>query len=140
MDYFYENLKAFSKVPVFEKEIEGTARGYYNREGNEIVIDKSLSQNDKAVVLIHEITHSLYDDFDYKENRDLSEVFVESVSFIVADYFGLDNSNYSFNYIIRWSKGEPKKVIELGNKIQKCSDDFIKNLENFNNSYLQLAA
>lgn len=101
---------------------------------------KRINCDDKASVLVHEITHSLYDDFDYSKDRDLSEVFVESVAYIVADYFGLDTSHCSFNYIIKWAKGETKTVLELGGKIQKCANEFIEKLENFEMQELQLAA
>ena len=131
MAYFYEKLKAFSKVPVVEKELLGGTQGYYSEEKNVIAIKDTLSQNDKASVLLHEIAHSLYDDFDYSKNRDLSEVFVESIAYIVAEHFGLDTSLCSFNYIIKWAKGEPKTVIDLGTKIQKCANEFIDSLEKF---------
>ena len=107
---------------------------------NLIAIKNTLSINDKASVLLHEIAHSLYDDFDYSKDRDLSEVFVESVAYIVADHFGLDTSHCSFNYIIKWAKGETKTVLELGGKIQKCANEFIEKLENFEMQELQLAA
>lgn len=140
MAYFYEKLKAFSKVPVIEKDLSGGTQGYFSENQNIIAIKNTLSQNDKAAVLLHEIAHSLYDDFDYKQDRDLSEVFVESIAYIVADHFGLDTSPCSFNYIIKWAKGEPKTVIDLGSKIQKCANEFIENLEHFEMQELQLAA
>ena len=131
MAYFYEKLKAFSNVPVFEEELSGSVKGFFSKNDNKIVIKKDLSQNDKAAVLLHEIAHSLYDDFDYSKDRDLSEVFVESVAYIVADHFGLDTSPCSFNYILKWAKGEPKTVIDLGTKIQKCANQYIEKLEKF---------
>lgn len=131
MAYFYEKLKAFSNVPVFEEELSGNVKGYYSKKDNKIVIKKDLSQNDKVAVLLHEIAHSLYDDFDYSKDRDLSEVFVESIAYIVADHFGLDTSPCSFNYILKWAKGEPKTVIDLGTKIQKCANQYIEKLEKF---------
>lgn len=138
--YFYDKLKKFSKIPVVEKELFGGTLGYYSEKENLIAIKNTLSINDKASVLLHEIAHSLYDDFDYSKDRDLSEVFVESVAYIVADHFGLDTSHCSFNYIIKWAKGETQTVIELGGKIQKCSNEFIEELENFEIQKLQLAA
>ena len=137
---FYDKLKEFSNVPVIEKELFGGTLGYYSEKEDLIAIKNTLSINDKASVLLHEITHSLYDDFDYSKDRDLSEVFVESVAYIVADHFGLDTSHCSFNYIIKWAKGETKTVLELGGKIQKCANEFIKKLENFEMQELQLAA
>lgn len=140
MANFYEILKKFSKVPVFEQSIKGSAKGYFSPKENKIVIRNTLSPNDKAAVLLHEISHSLYDDFDYSKDRDLSEVFVESITYIVAEHFGLDTSCCSFNYIIKWAKGEPQKVIDLGNKIQKCAKQFINELENFEMQEQELVA
>lgn len=137
---FYNKLKKFSNVPVIEKELFGGRLGYYSEKENLIAIKNTLSINDKASVLLHEIAHSLYDDFDYSKDRDLSEVFVESVAYIVADYFGLDTLHCSFNYIIKWAKGETKTVLELGGKIQKCANEFIEKLENFEMQELQIAA
>ena len=140
MSYFYEKLKSFSNFPITEEEILGGADGYYNPKGKNIVIKNTLSVDDKAAVLLHELAHALYDDFNYKTNRDLSEVFVESIAYIVADHFGLDTSPCSFNYILKWAKGEPKTVLELGSKIQTCANSFIKKLEDFEMQELQLAA
>ena len=138
--YFYDKLKEFSNVPVIEKELSGGTLGYYSEKENLIAIKNTLSINDKVAVLLHEIAHSLYDDFDYSKDRDLSEVFVESIAYIVADRFGLDTSHCSFNYIIKWAKGEPKTVIDLGGKIQKCANEFIEKLEKFEMQDIELAA
>jgi len=46
----------------------------------------------------------------------------------------------SFNYIIKWAYGEPKKVLELGKKIQTCANSFIDKLENFNIEELKQVA
>lgn len=140
MAYFYEKLKLFSKVPIIEKELSGGTQGYYSEKENIIAIKNTLSQNDKASVLLHEIAHSLYDDFDYKKDRNLSEVFVESIAYIVANHFGLDTSRCSFNYIIKWAHGDTKTVLDLGSKIQECANKFIKDLENFEIQDLELVA
>lgn len=140
MGNFYEKLKAFSKVPVREIDLFGGTKGYYSEKHNEIAIKRTMSIDDKTATLLHEITHSLYDDFDYKKDRDLSEVFVESVAYIVADHFGLDTSSCSFNYIAQWAEGEPKTVIDLGTKIQKYANEFIDKLENYNMEELEVAA
>ena len=140
MSEFYEKLISFSHIPVIEKELSGGVEGYYSEKKQEIVIKKNMSLDDKASVLLHELTHSLYDDFDYSKDRNLSEVFVESVAYIVADHLGLDTSLCSFNYIIKWAKGDPKTVLELGSKIQTCANLFIEKLEKFEVQELELAA
>lgn len=140
MSNFYEKLKSFSQFPVYEKDLEGSLKGYYAPTKKEIVLKKSLSIDDKTAVLLHELAHGLYDDFEYKTDRNLSEVFVESIAYIVADYFGLDTSLCSFNYITKWAKGDPKIVLDLGSKIQKCANQFIKNIEKFEMQEIKLAA
>lgn len=140
MAFFYEKLKNFSKVPVFEEILQGGLQGCYSKKFQKIVINQNLSLNDKAATLLHELAHCLYDDFDYKTNRDLSEVFVESIAYIVADHFGLDTSMCSFNYITQYANGDSKVVIDLGAKIQKCANQFIDSIEEFEMQELQLAA
>lgn len=140
MEELYKKLISFSHIPVIEKELTGGVKGYYSEKNQEIAIKNNMSLDDKAAVLLHELTHSLYDDFDYSKDRDLSEVFVESVAYIVADHFGLDTSLCSFNYILKWAKGDPKTVLELGSKIQICANSFIKKLEKFEMQELELAA
>ena len=70
----------------------------------------------------------------------MSEIFVESIAYIVANHFGLDTSMCSFSYIIKWAEGDPKLVIDLGTKIRKCANQFIKELENFEIQELELAS
>ena len=140
MGEFYEKLKNFSKVPVEEQTLIGSLLGYYSEKDQKIVIKKESALNDKAATLLHELAHAIYDDFDYKKDKDLSEIFVESIAYIVADHFGLDTSMCSFNYITQYANGDPKVVIDLGTKIQKCANEFINNLEKFEMQELQLAA
>ena len=140
MKEFFDFLKSFSPYPIIEEQLYGTTQGYWSLKNKHIVLKKDLSIDDKVATLLHELTHAFYDDFDYKENRNLSETFVESVAFIVADYFGLDTSMCSFNYITSWADEDIKVILELGDKIQKAANSFIKNLENeFSNKNIRIA-
>ena len=70
----------------------------------------------------------------------ISETFVESVAYIVADYFNLDTSICSFNYITSYVKDDIKILMELGDKIQKTANKFIKRLEDdINNRNIRIA-
>ena len=137
---FYKFLKTFSPYKIEEEDIFGTAKGYWIEKEQKIIIKKSLFIDDKVSVLLHELTHAFYDDFDYKEDRNLSETFVESVAYIVADYFDLDTSLCSFEYIASWVGEDTKIILELEKKKKKCANSFIKKLEEFyNNGNLQIA-
>lgn len=129
-DLFY-NLCAFSPFQIKENEGLGKVQGYWNPKEKYIVLNKMLSIDDKASTLLHELTHAFFDDFNYKSERNLSETFVESVAYIVADHFGLDTSNCSFRYILLWIDGDINILLELGEKIQKTANEFIKRLENY---------
>ena len=140
MGSFFDKLKQFSKFPIYEENLNGGLKGFYSPKNKTITIDKKLSVDAKIAVLLHELTHGIYDDFDYKTDKNLSETFVESVAYIVADYFGLDNSMCSFNYITKYAKGDSKVLIDLGTKIKKSASEFIKNIEEFEVNEEQIAA
>ena len=125
----YNILYQISPVDVFIEKIYNGSDGYYSKSSKKIVISSSLSLDDRTATLIHEITHALYDDFDYSKERNLSEMFVESVAYITADYFGLDTSKCSFPYITSWSEGDTKELIKLGNKIEETSNKLIDKIE-----------
>lgn len=122
----YKLLVDISPVPVVIEEINGIKKGYYSKKENKIVIKASLSQDDRTSVLLHELCHCLYDDFEYSKDRKKSEIFVESVAFLVADYFGFDTSLCSFGYITNWAKNDIKEFMNLANKIKEVADDFIE--------------
>ena len=125
----YHILERVSPVKIDIESTYNGSDGYYSEKEKRIVISSRVSQDDATTILLHEISHSLYDDFDYAKERDMSEMLVESIAFIVADYYGLDTSKSSFSYITKWSKGDSKKLLKLGTKIQEASDDLISKIE-----------
>lgn len=137
---FLQFLKFFSPYPIIEENLYGGTQGYWSPKYKQIVLKKELSIDDKVSVLLHELTHALYDDFNYKEDRNLSETFVESVAYIVADYFNLDTSMCSFNYITSWAEGNIETILQLGDKIQKTANQFIKQIEEYQKQNLKIIA
>lgn len=126
----YNTLLEISPVPIIIEEINSMKKGYYDKTNKKIVLKESLSQDDKTSVLIHELCHCLYDDFVYKTERNKSEIFVESVAFLVADYFGFDTSFCSFRYITSWAENNIKEFMSLSNKIKETADEFIELIKN----------
>lgn len=126
----YKTLIDVSPVPAIIEENTGAAKGYYSKKENRIVLNASLSQDDKTAVLLHELCHCLYDDFVYEKEKEKSEIFVESVAFLVADYFNFDTSLCSFGYITNWAKNDIKSFMGIANKIESAAKEFIKLIEN----------
>ena len=124
----YNTLVNISPVPVVLEDNIGSKKGYYDKK--KIVLNNNLSQDGKTAVLIHELCHCLYDNFDYKVDRDKSEIFVESVAFLVADYFNFDTSICSFGYITNWAKNDVKNFLKISNKIKETADKFIELIKN----------
>lgn len=123
---FYNKLISISPVEIIERTILGGTNGYYSKNENKIYLEESLPQDQKTKTLLHELTHCLYDDFDYGKDRDKSETFVESVAFLVADFFGFDTSLFSFGYITSWINNDINNFMKVSNKIKEDADKFIE--------------
>lgn len=136
----YEILHKISKYPIIEEKETGGVKGYFSKDKGKIVIKMDLPQDEKTSVLIHEMCHSLYDDFNYKTERGKSEIFVESVAFLVADYFEFDTGSCSFGYITSWAKDNITEVMQIGAKIQKAANEFIELIKQYQNEQLEISA
>jgi hypothetical protein len=72
-------------------------------------------------MLIHELGHALLHSEGPVLSREVAEVEVESVSYIVCDALGLDTSDYSFRYVAAWSDGDVAKLKETGKRVVDCA-------------------
>lgn len=70
-----------------------SVKGMYNRVTHLITINAEYSWTQKIKTLIHEYAHHLVNAEAIQMNRQMEEMVVESVSFIVSDYLGFDTSN-----------------------------------------------
>lgn len=104
-----------SDIPVSFENIDGGAKGYFSIETNRIVVKEAMSEAQTIKTLLHEMTHAaLHGKGCIAENADrqTKEVEAESVAFVVADYLGIDTSEYSFGYITGWSEGKDIKILK----------------------------
>ena len=121
----YKRLLNISPVKVEYKQIDPDVDGYYSIKENKIVLQENLSQDDKTATLLHELCHCMYDEYKLN-NKNKSEVFTESVAFLVADNYGFDTATNSFEYIITWVKDDFKDFMQMIPKIESASKKFIK--------------
>lgn len=115
-------LTSTSPVPVkFEnfKNVKKHVMGYYNDKEKVICVRDSLSELQSIKTLIHEIAHSLLHtenpiikDVNVETARDFREFEAESVAFIVCKYLNLDTGEYSFPYILSWSKNQFQEFLK----------------------------
>ena len=129
-------ISSFSKYPIEFEDMSGDTKGYFSFIEQRIAINNGMSESHTIKTAIHELTHSrlhnpdLNQDEQNKVSRANAEVQAESVAFVVANYFGIDTSDYSFDYIAAWSSG--KELDELHQSlevIQKEANIIIQGIE-----------
>lgn len=113
LDYanLYRALMAIAKendVSVRFEEMENNKHGYYSVPENQIVL-RSNEMNKAQIIktFLHEMAHAElhHADNPQKENltRSTAELQAKSVAYVVSSYYGIDTSEYSFNYLSGWS-------------------------------------
>lgn len=113
LDYanLYRAMMAIAKendVSVRFEEMENNKHGYYSVPENQIVL-RSNEMNKAQIIktFLHEMAHAElhHADNPQKENltRSTAELQAESVAYVVSSYYGIDTSEYSFNYLSGWS-------------------------------------
>ena len=113
LDYanLYRALMAIAKendVSVRFEEMENNKHGYYSVPENQIVL-RSNEMNKAQIIktFLHEMAHAElhHADNPQKENltRSTAELQAESVAYVVSSYYGIDTSEYSFNYLSGFS-------------------------------------
>jgi hypothetical protein len=75
--------------------------------------------------LVHELGHALLHADELPRSKEVAEVEVESVAYIVCDAIGLDSGDYSFPYVARWSEGSTDLVQETGERVIGCAKDLL---------------
>lgn len=60
--------------------------------------------------------------------RELQEVEVESVAYVVCGALGLDTGDYSFAYVARWSGGVAALVSEAAERVIGCARHVLDHL------------
>lgn len=111
----------------FYQDGHGDAKGYYNPIIKEIGL-KDAAKDQQAKTFLHELAHALTqaEKTNYKEG----EIIAEGTAFIVAAHFGLDTSNYSFEYVAAWaSRAKADALKRVAKTIQKTANELIQLLQ-----------
>ena len=121
LDYanLYRSLKTIAnenQVHVRFDQLENEAKGYYSSKNNEIVIRKDMGKAQIIKTFLHETAHSELHHANHPQRENLTysnaELQAESVAYVVASYYGMDTSDYSFGYLAGWSN-DKKALTDL---------------------------
>jgi antirestriction protein ArdC len=99
------------------KEFPGNASGFYNPTKRQIVIRRSVGQDEdgseyqlveplnvqKTKTLVHEAAHYVADHRGTIDRRD-AETVAEGAAFVVMAHHGLETAGYSFPYLATWAQ------------------------------------
>lgn len=114
LDYanLYRVLMSIAKtndVSVRFEEMTGETKGYYSPAEHQIVLrSHDMNKSQLIKTFIHETAHSELHHSNNPQREQLTrsnaELQAESVAYVVASYYGIDTSDYSFDYLAGWSK------------------------------------
>lgn len=114
LDYanLYRVLMSIAKtndVSVRFEEMAGETKGYYSPAEHQIVLrSHDMNKSQLIKTFIHETAHSELHHSNNPQREQLTrsnaELQAESVAYVVASYYGIDTSDYSFDYLAGWSK------------------------------------
>lgn len=124
----FQAMMDISICPVEFEDIKNGAKGYYNKAEDRIAIQEGMSQIQNCKTICHEMTHSrLHKDSDL--DRNTKETEAESVAFVVCNHFGIDTSDYSFEYLASWSSAENKELKASIKRISETAKEMIDLIE-----------
>ena len=103
--------------------------GYCDFMNKEIAVRPDVAPAQAVKTLVHELAHALLHGDEVFRSREIQEVEVESVAYIVCDAIGLDTSDYSFAYVARWSEGSTDLLKETGERVISCAKQILAALE-----------
>lgn len=137
-EIFMQALTGVSSVPIGYEEIEGEARGYFDKAAHRIAIQEGMSESQTVKTAIHEIAHAKLHDREQSQeigevmakDRNTKEVEAESIAYTVCRHFGIDTSDYSFGYIAGWSSGKDMKELKSSlDTIRRAASELITDIE-----------
>ncbi len=118
-----EALAAELGYQVSYEPLSGGAGGFCDGGAGRIVVHSQAPANRRVAVLVHEVAHGVgYRDL----GRQLAEVVVESVAYVVCAGAGLDVSGEAVPYIARWGGDEP---LEQARRASTRVDELARRIE-----------
>lgn len=102
------------------REQKGSENGFCDVLNKTIAVRPDVSPGQAVKTLIHELAHALLHSEESPKSREIAEVEVESVAFVVLDALGMASDDYSFPYVARWSGGDIDIMKETGERVMSC--------------------
>ncbi len=126
----WEALVAKAAATGFEviRNRRGSENGYCDFSSKQIAVRPDVPPAQAVKTLIHELGHALLHSEESPRSKEVAEVEVESVVYIVCDAIGLDSADYSFAYVARWSDGATDLIKETAERVIECAKGILESL------------
>ena len=126
----WEVLVATANAAGYEviREQRQGENGYCDFLNKKIAVRPDVEPAQAAKTLAHEVGHALLHGEELPVSREVAEVEVESVAYIVCDALGLDTSGYSFAYVARWSDGATELIKDSAERVIRCAKQILERL------------
>jgi hypothetical protein len=127
----WDALVAQANAAGFEviRNRRGSENGYCDFTAKQIAVRPDVAPAQAVKTLSHELGHALLHSDELPRSKEVAEVEVESVAYIVCDAIGLDSGDYSFAYVARWAEGSTDLLKETGERVIACAKSILTALE-----------
>jgi len=98
-------------VPVSEKPMRESLGGYY--ADGKVTLNANKPPMQRAKTLAHELAHHVGGHKPCADEREMQEVFAESVAFAVMSAMGVDSSSYTLGYLGVWAGDSGPAAVRL---------------------------
>lgn len=116
-----------NRITVETRDLAQGLYGYYQRDGDLVVLARTNSDGERAATLAHELAHRedpalidahvAGDRSFYKHNRADCEAVAEATAHTISARFGFDLTGHSAGYIAGWIRGDVDRFKQLHDRV-----------------------
>lgn len=138
-DTFIDAIERISPIPIRFEAITDGSKGYYHTVMDKIVINTGMSEAQTVKTALHELAHAVNHNKQQVEtdlqngivkDRATKECEAEAIAYTVCTHFGIDTSEYSFDYLAGWSSNkEMPELKAVMDNIRLQSSNLIRQME-----------
>lgn len=123
------------RVAVEVRPLPSGLGGYYQREGDRIVLSETVSPGERVAVLAHELAHredpeliaahEVGDLTYYGHNRPDCEAVAEAAAHTISARFGHDITGHAAGYIAGWIRGDVDRFKQLHDRVGQVTRQLV---------------
>jgi hypothetical protein len=126
-EMMFNAIKKISPYKIVFEQFDDKAKGYCDYKNKKIAIRMGLNDNQIIKTLIRKFSNCVI--YGEEKNKELQKIEAESTAFIVSNFFGIDTSDYSFEYVANWCKDlKTEEIQQTLENIQSTANQIINSI------------